>query len=597
MEVSDEAKGLLEVLKYSLDQQSSDMNRMMSFQASYDNKINSVTWPTQSEIGTAQHFIATEEALGPAMDSCFPETNGIQLIPEEVDVTEEQWRNSEWALWTMVNHKMKIRDAALRSVKDCFKSGIGYGIVEPFTFIPDASAKVVIGKKSTRIMTQGDPVISIRYRYISPGKVIPYPSGTDFNGPEATPMSFLYDPHPLWQIEAMFKGEGGMGIDPEELQATLADVKEAAATFNKFGVTDFTGIASVLGGRGNQSRKSDIPDMAPEDVPIIKVFIQPGTEVWIVPSSGIDGLVLIKRESDGINQLRNGLVKWDAWPDGDRWYPMSQPEADQKRGVAYDLWLNYFFDMMTKSKDTPRVINQSALPPDREIISPYEDIYIASGSVRDAAGYLEAPRIDPSIPAMGDVLQGLGQKIQGQTDVASKNFTRGGANAFNDMLNTIQARQRLTATILETGALSAIYEHVLAYMKNLVPDGGYNLQRPLYNADEAKTILEKKTITAEDLRHGYNIVLDTSERRMLGGMSDQARFQYWQALIDRDEFRPWEVNKLLPLPDAALRRMQKPREIQEEQQAVDREVSLIGELGGGGGGATVEATAQTGGLQ
>jgi hypothetical protein len=589
-----EAEEYLELLKYSLEQQKSSLNRLMSLQDSYDNKINSTIWPTQSEIPTAQHFVAVEEALGPAMDMCFPESSGLQLVPDDTSVDGEQWRRAEWGLWTMVQHRMRIRDAALRSVKDCFKCSVGYGKVEPITITPTTSGRVVTGGTSTKIMMTGAPQTTLQYRYISAGKIVPYPSGTDFNGRDATPISFHFDPYPLWQIEEMYK-EGYGGVAASEMKATLSEVREAAAKFSKSGATDFTMFLEKMGGGRKSSRRRDnLPDAAPTDVPVIKVFVQPGTEIWIVPEDLKKGVVFLKRESDGLTIVRNDLVKWDAWPDSDRWFPMSQPEADQKRAFAYDLWLNFFFDIMGRAKDTPRVIDKSALPHGQDRLLPYEDIYIEKGSAREAASYLDPPRVDPSIPAMGDILDRLGQKIQGKHDFTQKNFTRGGTMAFNDLLNSMQGRQRLTSSILETGALARIYEHVLAHMQQIVPEGGFDLQRPVYDADEGETILQQKTVTPEDLRHGYSIVLDTAERRMLGGMSDESRFRYWGALVDRDDVRKDEVNRTFPYPDATLRRVFKSKKEQEEQQAVDREVGLLGSLQGGGGGA--QPTQEAGGI-
>jgi len=335
-----------------------------------------------------------------------------------------------------------------------------------------------------------------------------------------------------------------------------------------------------MGGRKYQSRYGRMPKYAPKTVPIIKIFEQPGTETWIVPQDDKNGIVLMRRNTDPLTQLRCNLVKWTAWPDGDRWFPMSQPEADQKRGFAYDLWLNFFFDMMTAAKDTRLVIDKSALPPDQRRLDPLEDIYIAGGNAQQAVAYLQRPQIDPSIPMVGDILDRVGQGIRGTKDFMQKNYTRGGSNAFQDLLNTMQARQRLSAMILETGALSQIYEHVLCYMQQLVPESGLDLARPRYDASQGKLLMERKTITLQDLRHGYNIMLDTSERRMLGGMSDQMRLQLWKELVVREDTIREEVNRLLPLPDTVIRRSFRNREELDRMQSEDRDMRLMGQMAG-----------------
>jgi hypothetical protein len=580
------AKEYLDTLRWCMGEQKEELGRLIELQNSYDNRINPDVWPTDSQIPTAQHFVAVEEALGPAMDMCFPESNGLQLIPEDVEVAGEQVQASEWALWTMINYKMQLRTTALRSLKDCFKCGVGYGIVEPFTFTPDTEAIVHTGGKKTRIMVQGKPQTSIRYRYISPTRIVPYPEGTDFDGPDAAPMVFFYDPHPMHEIEALYEGNGP--IEKEEMLSSLARVKELSSTFLQSGVTDFVSYWQKFSGRRAVTRGIGQPETAPVKVPIIKVYEQPGTVTWIVPSGNGEGEIILRRESDGVNKLRSGLVKWSAWPDGDRWFPMSQPEADRVRSLAYDQWLNFFFDMMSRTKDARLVVNKSALDPEQRRLDDTGPIFTQGGPARDAAAYLESPRIDPSLPQVGDVLDRLGAKIRGTQDFMQKNYTRGGTGAFNDLLNQMQARQRLSALILETGALTQVYEHVLGYMQQLVPETGYTLTRPVYDQDQRRTLLERKTITSEDLRHGYAVVLDTGERRMLGGMADQERLNIWTTLIDREDVVKSEVNRIFPLPDTILRRVFKKPEQLDEMQAQDREIDLLGQLGGMDAGAGAE---------
>ena len=72
-------------------------------------------------------------------------------------------------------------------------------------------------------------------------------------------------------------------------------------------------------------------------VPVIKVFEQPGKIVWLVPDGTGDAIKLMEQETDSFVSLNSGLVKWSAWPDADRWFPMSQPEADRARCFAYRL--------------------------------------------------------------------------------------------------------------------------------------------------------------------------------------------------------------------------------------------------------------------
>lgn len=578
-----EAAGYMELLKYSLDYFRGDLEVMSSLGASYANRIDPSIWPCQAQIPTGQAFIAVEEALPAAMDMCFPETNGLQLVPTGQNTNEEQWRNAEWALWTMAHYRMRLRDKALRSLKDVFKMSVGYGIVDTFTHFPDVPAEISVGSKSTTIMTRGEAQRSIRYRYISPGKIIPYTSGTDFNGDDATPLSFFLDSFPKWQLEKMMEQDKQDNGDKSRFKASMKEIEEAATKYLSVGSSDFFEFSDALGGSaGAQDRKRNgLPDHAPMDIPVIRVFEQPGKEIWIVPSSTSDGIVLMKQEASELVRLRNPLVKWTAWPDGDLWFPTSAPEIDQKRGFAYDLYINFMFDMMSRTKDARLVVDKTALGPDQRHLDLTGDIYIEGGDARTAATYLENPRMDPNILSVGSELNSLGQQIQGRQNFTEKNFTRGGTQAFADLLGTMQARQRLSATILETGALTNIYQHILAHMQDTISqDESMVLSRNMYEAGSGTRHIESRTITSADLMHGYELVLDTSERRMLGGMSDRQRLQIWQLLQDRDDVRPAEVNRIIPLPDTTIHRLFKTRKEQEAIQEENRATAQASQLAG-----------------
>ena len=561
------AKDYIDVLIFSLDQQQGDFERMIGLQASYDNKIDKTVWPMQSEIPTAQHFIAVEEQLGPAMDMLFPETNGIQMIPTESNVKPDQWENAEWGLWVMANYEMRLKEATLRSIKDCFKCSVGYTIIEPCTITPETSGTLQSGGKKLRITMAGEQRESIRARYLSPGRVVPYPTGTDFNGDEATPLAFVLDFYSPWQIEAMYDGTISAPVPKENLQSSPNEIFKAAKSFETTGISTFIDYAEMLGGRKVRPNRGSIklPDSAPMSVPILRVFEKPGKEICIALKALDDGITMFETEVTG-QVMSTPIVKWSSNPDGNRWFPMSAAEADQSRAFAYDLWLNFFFDMMTATKDARLVVNKSALAPGQRRLLPKEDIFVTT-SARDAATYLENPRIDPNILSVGATLQDLGNRIQGKTDVTGKNYTRGGANAFQDMLNSTQGRQRLSNSILETGGLIQCYQHIFALMKKLIPEQGFSLRRPVYDTT-GKNRMEARSITAEDICHGYNITIDTSTRRMLGGMTEQTRIQLWQLMKDDPNYIRKEVDRLLPMPEVAMRRAQKS---EEEMQRIQED--------------------------
>ena len=593
---ADRGAELLGMLKYALEEQAPDFNRLLSMQLSYDNKIDPMFWPTQSQLPTAQHFVAVENALKPAFDMCFPETNGVGLVAGEDGITPENLRNAEWALWTMVQYRMRLRQAAFRSLKDCFKMSVGYGLVEPFFVTPEQSTGISVVEKGVRrnlrTMGRGEVQRSVRYRYVSPGRVVPWVEGVDFNGPDATPVCFFYDPRDVDELEEMLTNKE---LLPEgaETYFDRKDAEDAANNAYRQGWDAFR-LVSLLGGRKSGAVRTP-PKGAPVKVPLWRVFEKPGRESWIIPSSQNSGKLVL--EIDRGQETRVGLVKWSAWPDGDRWFPMSTPEADHDRAFAYDLFMNFMFDMMTRMKDSPRVINKSALKPGSRELPYGEDIFVETADVTKAASYLESPRMDPALPAVGDRLEKLGAQIWGTADFTQKNFTRGGTMAFQDLLNTMQARQQLSGIILEMGALTDVYEHVLVNLREMSSGGDLRLRRASYSPEAGRTVEDARTVTNEDLAHAYEMVLDPTQRRMLGGMGDQMRFQMWQALQENPNTYPDEVNMLLfPAPEQVINRVFRPaqeqRDIQEEQRQAELLATAAGggipAPGGGGGGGPLE---------
>jgi hypothetical protein len=579
-------KESLDLMEWSMDQNKAQINEMIACQESYDNRINPDTWPTNSMVPTAQQFIMTEDALGPALDGLFPETNGVQLVPNSVDITEEQWTNAEWALWTQVSYTMKMRGSCMLSVKDCFKCGIGYGIVEPHSFMPDVSKTLISGKKKSRVMAKGTAETGIRYRYVSPGAIAVYPKGSEFDGPYATPTFWFYDPYPAWDIKAMYEGLLPHGLKEGQLKSTYAEVEKAAKSFMESSGNMLTKFYHIMSGEPETYNMRDVPDGAPMEIPIIKVFEQPSTWSWIVPDGSGDGIEILRIEDD-VQQMSSGMIKWSATPDGKRWYPMSMAEANRMRSFTSDLFFNFMIDMMDRSKNAVRVIDKSALPPGESRLSEYEDIYV-SGSAREAASYMATPNIDPSLANIGGMIAELGNDIRGKTDFAQKNFTRGGTNAFSDLLNTMQSRERLGVSILETGALTKIFEIVFAYMQKLSPDLGADISRVTFDSNNNR-ILEVRTITSEDIRHSYGVDLDLSTRRMLGGMSFEERMRLWTDMRDRKDVRPKMVSLICPLPSAFLEKVFMSKEGMEKVQAEDRQIELLNAMqpqaGAGQGGA------------
>ena len=572
------ARKSLKRLYECIDYHNEDLLQLLLNQQSYDNRIDPEKWATDAMIPTAQMFTMVEEQLGPAMDGLCPDTNGLQLVPRDNDVTPQQWQTAEWALWTQLKYAMKLRDVSLRSIKDSIKVGLGYGIVEPFSYIPDERANLVGDGKSKPIMIAGDAKTAIRYRYISVGKIIPETKGSDFDGPDATPGFWFYDPYPAWDLKAMYDGTLPDGISKDQLQSTYEKVEIAAKKYARTSCR-FKRMADLFGGRKEEHRTQDDGEYELNEIPIIKHFEQPNKWTWIVPDGSGDGEIIYESENVG-QQISSGMIKWSSYPDGDRWYPMNIAEACRMQGYAHDIWFNFLIDQMGRANESVRVINKSALSHGDRELADGEDIFI-NGTVRDAVGYVTVPNIDPQLMGLGGIIDGVGDKIKGNADLTSKNYTRGGNGAFNKLMNSTQGRQHLSIAILETGGLTKVYERVLSYMQVLVPDDGYDMVRPVYDDATDGRILDARNITGEDLNHNFALELDISTRRLLGDMDVDTRLRLWEAGKNNKDMRPSEHNRLFPVPESFAHRLFKAKKEQERLQREDRDIEMINAMSQG----------------
>lgn len=258
---------LRDAFEFSWNEQTNDFSRLESLQKTYDNVVSPEQWLTNSKIPLPIAWATVEAATGPAMEYLFPATPSAQLFAD--GVSEDVIDRFQWAIHQMMNYRMRIKRPVTRSVRDCFKVGVGYGIVEPITITPPAVFTVRAGDNETQQMGVGRPVRSLRYRYLSPGKVLPFPAGTDFNGDDPTPYSFLLDYIPEAKFLKMFD-EAPRDGDDIMLKGDAQAMVDESKTIGFDSTTTFEKMADTLAGRKLHQPGVNRGKKVPSMVPVLK---------------------------------------------------------------------------------------------------------------------------------------------------------------------------------------------------------------------------------------------------------------------------------------------------------------------------------------
>jgi len=563
------ADKMRDTFQYSFEKFEDDITRMESLQKTFDNKVDKDLWPTRSKIPLALAWATVEEAVGPAMDYLMPPQPSIRLVPRD-DVDQDVLDKVQWAVHLMLKSRMRIKRIMARGVKDCFKVGVGYGIVEPITVTPPDVFNVISGNNQARIMGKGKAVRSLQLRYLSPGKVIPYPEGTDFNGEAATPYSFLLDAIPEAQFRKLFRDEPRDG--PEVLLKGDADEMIKTARAGGFttesSMVDFmeklSGRPSMIG--VNRSTKATVPCV----VPVMKCFARDeGRHTWFFCNANKWEILWDKYDSH--DTMRNPCVKFDPWLDADRWVGMSQPEADERTTHGKNILFNAMFDLVNQAVKRPIVWNGAISddPPNFD-----GGTWKADGEVEKNIKFMEPAGIDAGTFRLSEEIDAIHSKTTGQKDFTDKNFTRGGSQAFNDLLGTSGARDRLRWMLLETGGFESIVDQTILYMQTLGSGMDFTFNRPARNVAEGKDYIESFSITENDMKHAYSVDLDLDQKSRTGSQDINTRLQVYALKKDNLAWDQHAIQEDLETDPYKLERQLLPRDVvlakQEAKEQAER---------------------------
>ena len=567
-----EATRLYDAFQYSVLEQDADITRLTNMRNVLDASADTSAWPTVSKIPLALAWSTTEAAVGPALDYMFPPSKFLQLISND-DVDKDTRDKVEWALYVQLVYNMKMKFECARSIRDSLSVSVGYGIVEPITVTPPASFEVTAGANRTRQMGDGRPVRALRYRYISPGKVMPYPSGTDFNGNNPTPIAFLLDIYDEKGFKDLYSSDPKDGEDillkgnPDEI------IKEARK--QKFGTnTTFADFCDDMGGRNQASNDKNRKRGTQTSIPILKCY-EDGKHTWLFCGGNRGTNPQIIFEDESYAARRKPLIKWDPWMDSDRWFPMSQPEADMPLIMAKNIWFNAMFDLMTLNLkrsvvfDSSGDVDQATVA---KIMSP-RGIVGLPGDASKTVKFLETPGIDVGSFNFGDTIDAQRRKTTGEQDFGRFNSTRGGSMAFQDLVQSSTGRDRLRNAFLQMGGLESVASQTLIYMQTIGAGLDLRFERPEYK--DGADYTEQFKVTEDELRHTYSLSLDLDSKQRMGATDSAMKLQLYAAKRDNPFINQYEATEDLFSDELTMRRQRVPREEamqkQEEREAAELE--------------------------
>jgi len=583
------AERLMEILDFAYSKNDPAFTRMKVLQKSHDNVVNPKVFPTNSKMPVASAFTQVEEALGPAMDYLLGTGNPIRLNPDSVGVSIDNIRNAEWAIYNMVANRMRIADEAYAVVRDSFKLGLGYGIVEPITVTPPRAFSALIAEGNTvtthRAMRTGSTRKSLRFRWVSPGAVIAYPDGCNCNGTSRSSMIFLIDFYSEREIEALYSSQPTDG-ENYPMEGSAQEVIDSARKEDfkrQYEIAENIRALSGVDLTILQERKHS-SDM-PITIPVIKVY-EPNHHTWLG-----NGKVVMLDQADKFQTMRCPLSKWSAHRDGKRWFPMSTAEALEKANLGHNIWVNLVYDLMTYAAKRPMAYSTQAHPSGPPKYGPDDSIGLDTADVRNGAMFLDGPGIGADTLSVGDRLSAMQDKIRGQQPLNQPGFVRGGMMAFQELLSSTTARQRLAGAILQSGGVEPVYHQAMIYMQGGI---GLNETVPVreINEKDNSEYVNERTVTEEDLLHAYTLTLDLGEKFKAGMMEAQNKFPLYDRQSKSPYFDQYQVAVDLCDNESQARRQVLPREVVERKQAEAEAADLRAREQGLAQGGTETSPAQ-----
>jgi len=545
-----------------------NLERMERIQQSYDNQISAFNWPTVSNISFPLTFIGVEEQLPFAMKYLFPGNKRfITMTPvsramdaDRVRILEDDMR------YTMI-YEMQSESMMLLSIKDCYKFAVGYGLIDIQVVTPPGVVVNQMYSPAGELVTETPQMVlgqrkkAIVYRYIPTSCVVPMPDGAEVDGPNKASGHFVLDLKYEDEFRDLYENSKNSEGKPMLLGNPNEIIAEARA-MNFDSRMPAPDILFALSGLDLNKTNIAKPEM-PVVVPILRCYFD-HHHVWIA-----NGKTKMHEIKDKFQTLSSDLVKWSAWPDGNRWCPLGITEASERVAIGTNVWYNGMVDFAMSFINPTRAWNSQMVDKSDMLRGPGADIKVR-GDVNQAIQYLRGADFPQGLFEIGDVLTGMLGKANahpGFMDKGNAGMVRGGTNALETLLGSSTGRQFLAAIVLKTGGLQASVEKTLIKKQLIIGQEGERFIEPAYDETTGRRFFQEQTVTREDLRNIFRVELNLGVQRL----NSAATFTENAAYFDRAERHPelFDLRSLyeeLTEDDGKVRRTMLPKKIVEQRQ-------------------------------
>lgn len=558
---------------------------MISLSLAYDNNIDSDEFPTRTKSSSAYAFAQVQEQLAFAHPYLWPTFNPVQVLPRTEEGAMESSRAVERGVYSMAKYDMKGPETTMPTILDCAKVGLGYSIIEPYSYAPldifnisaeDADGKVIAETKELDI---GEMIESMQNRYISTGQIVPYPDGRCPNGPGRASVTYFWDfipEHDFRELVSKEKLEGqdfnvekmdDKSIDDIITKAKTPSMNFVGSTFDnikKLGGLDYTKITSA-------------EKTAQATIPVLKVYSR-GEHVWLA-----NGDRIMYRQANRAQTHLCPILKMSSVIDGMTWFPFSSAEAMMGENFQKNIWKNLVTDLMVQASRRPFVYSEDTFDGKAPNFGPDATIGVSGvDDVRKAATFLAAPGIGADTLAFGDVLDKTADRVSGHKDFTQKNFARGGQNAFQELINSSEGRERIAGAVMSTSYMTDFYTQVMIYMQ--IGMRGYKRIGRDINEDTGEEETSIVTVTPDDFAHAYELSVSYDRHKFASQFNVSERMQLCDSKTLNDgTWDVYEKKRFLLGSDELLHRMSLGKKKTEEISAQNKEDERTALLQGGAG--------------
>lgn len=507
--------------------------------AAYAGKIDRDHWPTLSEIVIPLAKTATEQALATLYPYLLPTTvNFFDLSPVNESMDYGTIQNLTDYLHYVLRRRMQIYPRGMLTLKDIIMLGTGYGCVENRVVTPPKRAEVsgyLAGQRTAVIQMQpGEPEVTETYTYVPFGAVIPSPDG---DMPDTASAVFHLDFYTEAAFKALYDEASGMDM-MGSAEAVIAMARQRKLNGYLSPAADIMASISGLPYMPSQVMPGTNVKKAPVLVPVLKCYFQ-HRHVWI--ACGIQRIYDVQNQ---FSTLRCPIVKGTANPTGGKWYNRGIVGGSLGLHHGANMFYNALMDLIDLYLHPPKVVDTSIIPEDQiENFGPYATFH-GQGPVDKALKYWFPEALNPQLFNLGPELRNLFSDAVGQPSIVRgegpAGLMRGGSGAFESLLQSSTAREKLMGAICETTWLQQTIENALLLCQANIGAEGVDFPVPVET--ERAREFKQVTITAEDLRHVLAVDLNLEEKVRNQAASVNIATQYYGVARQSPYVNPKELD-------------------------------------------------------